>query len=158
VREFELLAGEKGLHLTCEIEVPGAIVLFDEYCLSKILYSLLDNAVKFTSSGEVSVRLRRDAGRGLLLEVRDTGVGVDPSFAPRIFEPFSQEEPSGSRGFEGPGLGLAVAQRFADLHGARITVDSEKGKGSVFVIAFGGVTVDHPPPPGDRSPQDVTAA
>jgi PAS domain S-box-containing protein len=133
-REFEPLACEKGLALVCEVAEPEAAVRFDRYCLERTLANLLENAVKFTSEGRVELRLVRDQGGELYVEIRDTGVGIDPRFLPRLFERFSQEDPGYSRRFEGCGLGLALAREYVERNGGRISVESRKGVGSVFRI------------------------
>jgi light-regulated signal transduction histidine kinase (bacteriophytochrome) len=85
--------------------------MIDEYCLGHALANLLDNAVKFTEHGRVMVRVYRDADGRICLNVEDTGTGVDPSYLPRLFEPFSQEDGGQARRYEGMGLGLALAKR-----------------------------------------------
>src|SRR5438105_11532547 len=122
VRDFRATAANKGLVLTCEIEEPEAEVIFDEYCLSNALTNLLQNAIKFTDDGTVVTRICRDAEGRLLLEVRDTGIGIDSKYLPRLGEPFSQEESGFTRRFEGTGLGLALTKSYLELNGARLKV------------------------------------
>jgi CheY-like chemotaxis protein/nitrogen-specific signal transduction histidine kinase len=130
------LARSKGLRLSARIEVPQAVVRFDEYCITKALQNLLDNAIKFAAHGEVTIGLFRDESGALVLEVRDTGIGIAESYLPRLFEPFTQEESGDARPFEGAGVGLAVAKGLLELNGARISVTTEKGKGASFKIHF----------------------
>jgi CheY-like chemotaxis protein len=99
--------------------------------------NLLDNAVKFTAHGKITVRLERGGDGDLCLEVRDTGVGIDESYRSRLFERFSQEDSGYTRRFEGSGLGLALVKNYVELNGAQIAVESAKNKGSVFTIRFG---------------------
>jgi signal transduction histidine kinase len=129
-----VLAAEKGLELRLEIAEPDAIVRFDEYCLQSALTNLLHNAIKFTDSGEIVLGLDRDGTGTLKLEVRDTGIGIDDAYLPRLFEPFSQEQVGHSRRFEGAGLGLAFARKCVELGGGRIFAASRKGEGSTFTI------------------------
>jgi signal transduction histidine kinase len=68
--------------------------------------------------------------------VSDTGIGIDPAFLPHLLEPFSQEDASFTRKFEGSGLGLEVAKSYLECNGARLTATSNKGVGSVFTITF----------------------
>jgi PAS domain S-box-containing protein len=150
VHEFQELARAKGITLSCEIKEPGAAVLFDEYCLGQALVNLLDNAVKFTEQGKITVLLERDASGDLCLEVRDTGIGIDQSYRSRLFERFSQEDSGYTRRFEGSGLGLALVKNYVELNGARIVVQSEKSAGSVFTIHFGAPV---PETVGRREPQ-----
>ena len=96
--EFRLLAAKKGLALSAEIDEPQATVRFDEGCLSNALTNLLQNAIKFTEHGEVVVRLGRDTRGALCLEVRDTGVGIDATYLPHIFDPSRRRTPASREG------------------------------------------------------------
>jgi PAS domain S-box-containing protein len=136
VVEFRAPAAEKGISLSCTTEDPNATVVFDEYCLAHAVRILVDNAVKFTKQGEISTRLCRRAEAALSFEVRDTGVGIDSDYLSHLFQPFTQEEPGHTRQFEGTGIGLALARKYLELNGARLAVQSEKAKGSVFTIHF----------------------
>ena len=134
-RDFHRAAQAKGLRVSCEITEPQAVVYFDEYCLSQALLNLFDNAIKFTERGEITVRLARDGGE-LRLEVRDTGIGIDATYQPHLFERFSQEESGYGRRYDGSGLGLALVKHYLERNGARLGVESEKHKGSAFTIYF----------------------
>ncbi len=134
--DLSVLANEKGLKLRLEIMESDATVRFDEYCLQSALSNLVQNAIKFTDRGEIVLGLDRDSTGTLKLEVRDTGIGIDDNYLPRLFEPFSQEQASHSRRFEGAGLGLAFARKCVELGGAQISAASRKGEGSIFTIAF----------------------
>jgi signal transduction histidine kinase len=130
------LAAEKGLTLRLDIAESDATGRFDEYCLHSALNNLLQNAIKFTDRGEIVLGLDRDTSGALKLEVRDTGIGIDHDYLPRLFEPFSQEQAGHQRRFEGAGLGLAFARRCVEFGGAQISAASRKGEGSTFTIAF----------------------
>ncbi len=134
--DLKVLAAEKGLELRLEIAESEATVRFDEYCLQSALSNLLHNAIKFTDSGEIVLGLDRDGAGALKLEIRDTGIGIDDNYMPRLFEPFSQEQTGHNRRFEGAGLGLAFARKCVELGGARIFAASRKGEGSTFTIEF----------------------
>jgi PAS domain S-box-containing protein len=134
--DLGVLADEKGIKLRLEIAEAEAIIRFDEYCLQTALTNLLQNAIKFTDRGEIVLGLDRDSTGALKLEVRDTGIGIDNDYLPRLFEPFSQEQTGHSRRFEGAGLGLAFARKCVELGGARISATSRKGEGSTFTIEF----------------------
>src|SRR5207249_4282355 len=101
VADFRKPAQDKGLSLVEEIDACAATVIFDEYCLSRAFVSLLDNAIKFTQQGLVAVWLGRSPDGRLCLEVRDTGVGIDPAYLPHIYDAFSQERLGSARPFEG---------------------------------------------------------
>ena len=130
-------AHAKGVELTVWVDeqVP-AVVRGDAGRLRQVLTNLISNAVKFTSVGEVSVRVGVDdtGGDRLLLraEVSDTGIGIAPDRIAALFEPFSQEDSSTTRRFGGTGLGLAISRQLVELMGGELTADSVPGEGSVF--------------------------
>jgi signal transduction histidine kinase len=136
--QLAVLARRKNIDLRCVIEEPDAAVRFDEHCLSGALINLIQNAIKFTENGGVTVRVYRDRARTLRLDVSDTGAGIDSAYLPRLFEPFTRENSPAGRGAEGAGLGLALVRRYVELNGARIAVRSEKNLGSCFTIVFAG--------------------
>ncbi len=132
-------AQEQNLELLFNIEpdVPDAL-LGDPLRLGQILLNLVNNAIKFTSAGEVVVtaRLAREDDRGATLqfEVRDTGIGLTPEQQARLFQPFEQADGSTTRRFGGTGLGLAICRRLVELMGGRIWAESEPGRGSTFLF------------------------
>jgi signal transduction histidine kinase len=130
------LAREKGLEISCTIDVRDAWIRFDAYCLSQALTHLLDNAVKFTEAGGVRVRLCREATGGCVLEIEDTGVGIDAAYLPRIFSLFTQERSGYTRPFEGAGLGLAVTRSYLEMNGASLAIDSVPGGGCCARVVF----------------------
>jgi hypothetical protein len=136
-----LLDGDaKARRTTVRLEGDDAIhVLSDAPRLQQVLHNLLDNAIKFSEGGTVTVRMRATpAGdaRDVTAEVRDTGIGMDTAMLARLFQPFSQAEQGMTRRFGGTGLGLAISQRLAKALGGAITVESELGKGSTFTFRF----------------------
>jgi signal transduction histidine kinase len=155
---FADLAQRKGLEFDCIIERAGHAVIFDEYCLTRAITSLIDNAIKFTQRGKVTVRLYTDAQGVLCLEIRDSGIGIAPRHLPRLFEPFSQERAGHDRSFEGLGLGLALCRRYLELNGALISVASAEGEGSVFTIRFSGRAESSPRAPAADSSAAVAAS
>jgi signal transduction histidine kinase len=129
-------AERKGIALRWEVEEEERLVRFDRYCLSEAIAKLLDNAIKFTERGEITVKLHRDEAGGLRLDVRDTGVGIAKEYQPRLFQAFSQEDSGMNRRFEGSGTGLMLTKTFLELNGAAISAESEKGSGSLFSVHF----------------------
>ncbi|MFL5911731.1 MAG: response regulator [Gaiellaceae bacterium] len=127
----------KGLEFVsyCYPDLPTA-VRGDPVRVRQILTNLVGNAVKFTDNGEVVIRVRHTAEdeRSVLarFEVVDTGIGIDPADKARLFEPFTQADPSTTRRYGGTGLGLALARRLAEVMGGEIGVESELGRGSTF--------------------------
>ena len=109
----------------------------DPHRLQQIVSNLLSNAVKFTNAGgRIGVRTAR-RGQAAELTVTDTGIGFDQSFAPELFKPFRQADPSTSREHGGLGLGLSIARHLAELHGGTLLGSSEgAGRGATFTLAL----------------------
>jgi heavy metal sensor kinase len=131
-----LLAGERGHTLTMEFDAEGyATVLGDYASLHRLLWILVDNAVKYTPGpGSIHVKLET-AGDQAVMTVEDNGKGISAVELPRIFDRFYRVDTSRSH-VEGAGLGLSIAQWIANVHGATISAESQEGQGSVFRIAF----------------------
>jgi signal transduction histidine kinase len=128
-------ATEDGVRVAFEADPEIDVVDGDERRIKQVIFNLLSNAVKFTpAGGEVDVSAMRVNGE-VRVSVADTGPGVDPEDHERIFEEFRQTE-SGLEQHEGTGLGLALSKRFVELHGGRIWIESELGRGSTFVFTL----------------------
>jgi len=134
---IEIFAGRahaKGLELACamELDVPGT-VRGDPMRLRQVLINFVGNAIKFTDSGEVIVRVRA-AGKNdvLRFEVIDTGIGIPAEAQAHVFNAFSQADSFTTRKYGGTGLGLAICRQLAGLMGGEIGVHSEVGRGSTF--------------------------
>ena len=133
-QRFALIVAQKGLSLRLKTPSDERVeALLDASAIERILDYLLDNAIKFTEEGEVVLEVGRQADR-VTLCVRDTGVGIDQAFLPHLFEAFTQESTGLTRSHDGIGIGLTVARRLVDLLDGSITVESEKGRGTVFTV------------------------
>ncbi|WP_217587179.1 ATP-binding protein [Lentibacillus saliphilus] len=108
-------------------------VFADENRLQQILYNLLDNAIKYTDNGTITITATVTDG-GMQISVSDTGKGIPERERKNIFNPFQQVDHSISRSVGGTGIGLSITKRLVDLHGGRLTVDSKLGKGSTFSV------------------------
>jgi len=155
-------ASQKGLELLCWIEpdVPS-VILSDRTRLQQILLNLVTNAVKFTGSGEVVVRVRRHKEPGgknsLHFSVRDTGIGIPENVRDRLFQVFSQVDNSTTRRFGGTGLGLAISRRLVEIMGGKIWVASAVGKGADFQFVIPLLPAkDAPPEAATHSNPDLT--
>jgi two-component system, sensor histidine kinase len=127
-------AEARGLALVVDDRLPPrARYAADPRALRQALHPLVTNAVKFTESGEVRIRLDR-AADGVIVLVSDTGCGIPPDVLPDLFEAFAQGDASISRNHSGVGLGLALAARHVRRLGGRIEVDSRPGEGSIFTL------------------------
>ncbi|MBC7359028.1 MAG: response regulator [Desulfacinum sp.] len=135
---FEPTARSKGLELLAQIgsDVPLELV-GDPLRVNQVLINLTGNAVKFTESGCVVVRIERVAGEGgkdveVRFSVEDTGIGMTPDQLSRVFDPFSQADGSTTRKYGGTGLGLSICRDLVRLMGGKMTVESCPGAGSTF--------------------------
>lgn len=136
------LCEKKGLTYEVNMDEEAAgKYMGDDMQVKQVLLKVLDNAVKFTDApGTVTLDINARAGAGktkdLTFRIADTGVGIDPEFLPTIFDAFAQEDDSFTNKYGGSGLGLAVTKRTLEMMGGTISVESEKGKGSVFTIGL----------------------
>ncbi len=130
-------AHEKDLELICDLapELPRKLQ-GDPGRLRQILLNLLGNAIKFTTKGEISLRIRGQStpqGHWLLrFEIRDSGIGIAPERLAELFSPFVQADSSTTRQYGGTGLGLSICKRLVEMMGGEIGADSRPGQGSTF--------------------------
>lgn len=125
------LIEQHGLELRVEIEPDLPVMTLDPVRIRQVLFNLLNNAARFTERGSVTVRVCK-MNHELRFSVEDTGVGIPPEELSRIFEAFHQVDGTTQRRHPGTGLGLTISRHLVELHGGRIWVESELGKGSVF--------------------------
>jgi two-component system phosphate regulon sensor histidine kinase PhoR len=130
---FEPKARDKGLTLAFEAGTRPVTVSGDSFKLEQMIINLLDNAVKYTEKGGVTIRLAADKGSAVL-EVEDTGVGIPEGHLPRIFERFYVVDKSRSRSLGGTGLGLSIVKHIVLMHRGEIAVESRPGRGTRFVV------------------------
>ena len=127
------LAATKGLDLVTTVPPDAPVCVGDAKRITQCLMNLAGNALKFTREGRVEIRVDV-AGESVVFAVSDTGIGIAPEQAGSIFEEFRQADVTVSRDFGGTGLGLSITKKLVELHGGRIWVESEPGKGSTFFI------------------------
>jgi len=133
-REFDSQIESKGLRLEIDVTEEAKIVNVDPRMLRLILSNLISNAIKYTDKGVLHLAARID--NGLVITVRDTGRGIDPRDAERIFEPFEHGERIENKSTPGVGLGLALVRDLAAALGGRVVLSSEKGVGSIFTVTL----------------------
>ncbi|AMV18788.1 PAS domain-containing hybrid sensor histidine kinase/response regulator [Planctomyces sp. SH-PL14] len=133
IEMFGHKAQDKGIELTAHVlpEVPR-LAQGDPERIRQMLINLVNNALKFTERGEVSIQVSREESGEIRFSVRDTGIGLTPPQKERLFSPFMQADASTTRKYGGTGLGLAICRQLAELMGGCIEVDSEPGSGSTF--------------------------
>ena len=122
--------------ISLQIDVPDTEIEaeLDQGALHRILQNLLSNAVKFTEPGGAVTIRTRAVGPDVVLEIEDTGVGIDPTFIPNLFDAFEQGSANAPQEGTGTGLGLAVTKRLVDLLDGTIDVESTKGEGTCFTV------------------------
>ncbi|HEU0277566.1 MAG TPA: ATP-binding protein [Rhodanobacteraceae bacterium] len=152
-RLLEKPAEAKGLAVRAVVDADVRPVMRgDPMRIRQILTNLMGNAIKFTQHGGVSVRVSRRNDTAtqheLLFAVRDTGIGLAPDAAARLFQPFTQADATVTRRYGGTGLGLTICKKLVDLMGGRIGVRSEPGRGSVFWFTI----------PFEKAPGDMGSA
>ena len=136
VDSFQPQAKEKELDLVVECEPETyTTAKVDPQAQTRIVRNLVSNALKFTRKGKVQIVVRTSESN-VIVEVKDTGVGIGKEFLPNVFNDFVQESSGLTRSHPGSGLGLAITKRLVDLGGGTIKVDSKKGKGTTFTLSY----------------------
>ena len=139
---------DKGLHYECHVVgCPADFYFGDDMKLKQVLINILGNAVKFTEApGDVTLTAEQLSREGdtctLRFTMRDTGIGMDKEYIPKIFEAFSQEDATATNRYGGSGLGMAITKNFVEMMGGQIHVESEKGVGSTFTVTL-SMTASH---------------
>lgn len=144
---FSIKIKEKNIDLNIEFSEPNPpTVILDELRLRQILMNLTGNAVKFTEKGYVKTKtdftkLTDDSQANaifykIIISVEDTGIGIPPDSQKLIFEPFRQQEEQDTKKYGGTGLGLSISRKLAELLGGEISLSSEYGKGSIFILTL----------------------
>ena len=134
VETGRVLALEKGLEVTWNQQPAGLELRTDRQKLQQILLNLVNNAVKFTPSGNVHIETLLEGEEQLEIRVIDSGIGIPDADLARIFDEFLQVDGTSTRAYGGTGLGLAISQKYALSLGGELTVESSLGEGSVFSL------------------------
>lgn len=134
---MSLQAREKNLNLKLEMEPSMHTVFYgDEARIRQVLINLMDNAIKFTETGTIGVKLWQSDSKGGMsdvhVQVSDTGIGIRPEFMDKLFSKFTQEDNDSRRSYQGTGLGMSIVKNIVQLMGGSIDVKSTKGEGTVF--------------------------
>ena len=125
------------LSIDCDENI--GFMICDMIKLRQMLFNLLSNAAKFTSDGDIKLRVRREQRNDkewFTFEVSDTGIGIEPIKQQRLFDAFVQADNSTTRKYGGTGLGLAISRKFCEMLGGSLTLDSTPGAGSTFTVAL----------------------
>lgn len=136
VSTYESWIRSKGFTVTMQLDETIDEQLWDREAVSRALLNLIDNAIKYSDEVKaIEVVLRKDASH-VILEVKDSGIGIDSKELARIFDPYYRAQFSDTQTRRGAGLGLTLVQQILASHGGRVEVDSEPGKGSTFRLLF----------------------
>jgi PAS domain S-box-containing protein len=128
---------QKNLRLTLAIQADLPLLFADPLRLRQVLFNLLSNSIKFTQKhGEITTRAGRGADGSLVIEIADTGIGMDPRHIPLAFEPFGLVQPAHNRDHPGTGLGLPLSKALVEEHGGRLDLVSELGKGTTARVTL----------------------
>ena len=129
------LAAEKGLDLVVNVPDDIPVAFGDNGRITQCLMNLVGNAIKFTNQGRVEIGVQL-VGNELLYRVSDTGIGIPKDELENVFAEFRQVDSTVTREFGGTGLGLTITKKFVEMHGGRIWIESEIGKGCTFFFAI----------------------
>ncbi len=133
---FKAEADQKQIALGLTIENNLGMVYCDQDKINQVLVNLISNALKYTpQNGKIQISARRDH-KNIFIEVKDTGIGINPEDHLKIFLPFQHIRKEGLRGEESNGLGLALAKRIVEVHKGEIHIESQEGAGSRFWIVL----------------------
>ncbi len=123
--EFRVIKGSENFKVTA-----------DDYSLRQLFTNLVDNAIKYTDSGFVEIRMFRDNSNNTKVTVKDSGIGISKEYQSKLFIPFSQEDSGYSRKYEGSGMGLALVKHYCEINNLQISLESDKNKGAAFTVTF----------------------
>ncbi len=133
---FNEVAKNKNIKLKLLVETEDTKLVADLYTTNQIFSQIIENAITFTDSGSITIKVSKTSGDSLVVEIIDTGIGISDEYLKDIFVPFSQEEMGYTRKYDGNGIGLALAKEYCKLNNAQIEVESKKGVGSTFRVIF----------------------
>jgi len=139
--KYKYEAADKNLLFSCATDDENYIVKADSYLLNQIVIQLIDNAIKFTEMGSVNITLQNE-NNTILFKIKDTGIGIGEESKEEIFYIFKQEDNGYTRRFEGNGLGLALVKQGCELINAKLYFESEKEKGTEFVLELQSVNIN----------------
>jgi PAS domain S-box-containing protein len=132
---FSDTVNKKGLKFSVSSDQEKVFVKSDQNIVHKILCNIIDNAVKYTNEGSVTINLS-ETKENVMIKVTDTGIGIPKENLKQIFEPFRQGSEGLNRKFEGMGIGLTITRKYVEILGGKLTVESDFGKGTIIEIVL----------------------
>ncbi|MCF6269833.1 MAG: GAF domain-containing sensor histidine kinase [Melioribacteraceae bacterium] len=134
--EYKEKVNSDKLDFNISNDSPSTIISADKYSVHQIFANIIDNAIKYTDEGEISISVKSNSKNRVEVKITDTGIGISKEYMPNIFMPFTQEEQGYSRKYEGNGLGLALVKKYCELNQASIVIKSKKEEGTTVTITF----------------------
>ena len=132
---FSDAVSKKGLMFNVSFEHQKIVINSDGSIVHKVLCNIIDNSVKYTNKGEISI-IVSDSDESAIIKVKDTGIGIPQESIDQIFEPFRQGSEGLTRKYEGMGLGLTITKKFVELIDGKISIESEQGQGTTITLMF----------------------
>lgn len=127
--QMKIIANEKKLDIDLKLPQTSVYVLADNYCVNGVLINILNNAIKYSKKGTITIELNTKNNHAIC-SITDEGIGISDEYQKHLFETFSQERVGYNRPYEGTGLGLALTKRYIDLMNGKIKIESKKGVGT----------------------------
>jgi PAS domain S-box-containing protein len=137
ISEYAEQAKFKSIDLIYQNNCNDVILFADEFSIKLAISNLIDNAVKFTQKGFIHLILKQESNNDIILQIKDTGIGIEEKDLVKIFESYHQVQMGYGRAYEGVGLGLSIVKKVLALNNVQVSVESKKGEGSTFSINFG---------------------
>ena len=133
---FKEIAKNKNIALELKIETTNTKLTADAFSLNQVFSQIVENAVIYTDTGNITIKVKRNDDGKLICEITDTGIGISEDYIEDVFVAFSQEDMGYTRKYDGNGVGLALVKEYCKLNNATIEVESKKGIGSTFRVVF----------------------
>lgn len=136
---YKQLIKDRGLDLVYSNSAEELFVLGDFYSIRNIFTNLMDNAITYTSNGEIEIRIYANGNDKLEVVIKDTGIGMSEEYLKKIFTPFEQEDSGFTRKYDGTGLGLTLVKKYAELNNIEIEIKSMKDQGTEAKLIFNNI-------------------
>jgi PAS domain S-box-containing protein len=134
---YTSLIKDTGLQINYIQNITEAVISGDKYSIYQIFANLVDNAIKFSKEGTITIKIDKDKNRKeIKVTIEDTGIGISEEFMSQMFQTFTQEDNGYSKNYEGNGLGLSLVKKYCDLNNITIAVESRKNIGTKFTLTF----------------------
>lgn len=132
--ENRFTAKQKGINFILNNKANSTIVQADKYSLEQIFSNLINNSLKYTSTGKIEIIVENNKSNQIIINITDTGIGIAKDYLPNIFKYFSQEEGGYTRKYDGNGIGLSLVKEYCNLNNIKVNVTSEKNIGTTFTL------------------------